>query len=161
LTYSTFFNIVKQPTDIIDMASGELPYEAPSLNLDPSLYQLDDKEKAFFQQLIGITSDEELKEHIIKVQAKAFEVCCVFSPIQPSGLNPVGICLSMHQDVWICEVIIPRSKDQPMLLSMYDLRLRIARLPGYKHALNLLSERKDPILLDLGCCCESRMFTFA
>jgi hypothetical protein len=69
------------------MASGDLHYEPPSVDLDPSLYNIDDEEKAFFQQLVGITDDEELKEHIIKVQAKAYEVCCVLSPIQSSGLK--------------------------------------------------------------------------
>ena len=63
------------------MASGELTYEAPSLDLDPSLYHLDDDEKSFFQQLLGITDDDELREHIIGVQSKAFKVCCAVYPL--------------------------------------------------------------------------------
>ncbi|KAH9481460.1 Methyltransferase adrK [Psilocybe cubensis] len=31
-------------------------------------------------------------------------------------------------------------------------KLKIARLPGYPKALKLLEQRKDPILLDIGCC---------
>lgn len=31
--------------------------------------------------------------------------------------------------------------------------MKITRSPGYKQALKLLSERIDPILLDIGCCC--------
>ncbi|KAF5310241.1 hypothetical protein D9619_010435 [Psilocybe cf. subviscida] len=99
------------------MAFGELTYKAPSVDLDPSLYHLDDDEKAFFQQLVGITDEEELKEHIIKVQAKAFKIF-----------------------------------GYPCIQNFAFLKLKIARLPAYKHALTLLNERKDPILLDLGCC---------
>ncbi|KAF5327732.1 hypothetical protein D9619_004536 [Psilocybe cf. subviscida] len=32
------------------------------------------------------------------------------------------------------------------------MRLKISRLPGYSETLKLLKTRKDPILLDMGCC---------
>ncbi|KZT70706.1 hypothetical protein DAEQUDRAFT_764289 [Daedalea quercina L-15889] len=42
--------------------------------LDPSMYKLDEDEAAFFKQQAGINSDEELKQHILRVQAEAYEV---------------------------------------------------------------------------------------
>lgn len=35
-----------------------------------------------------------------------------------------------------------------------DIRLKIARLPGYPGLLKLGRERSDAIFIDLGCCCE-------
>ncbi|KAI1790152.1 hypothetical protein LXA43DRAFT_523063 [Ganoderma leucocontextum] len=40
--------------------------------LDPSLYALDEEEKAFMKATTGIQDDEELKMHIISAQTKAF-----------------------------------------------------------------------------------------
>jgi hypothetical protein len=45
------------------------------LALDESLYDLTKDERAFFKQQTGITDDDELKAHILRVQAEAFEVC--------------------------------------------------------------------------------------
>lgn len=42
--------------------------------LDPSCYKLDDQEAAFFKSMTGIQDDAELKEHILRVQAKAYSV---------------------------------------------------------------------------------------
>ena len=42
--------------------------------LDPDLYNLQPQEAAFFKQLTGIHDDELLKQHIIQVQTKAYEV---------------------------------------------------------------------------------------
>lgn len=42
--------------------------------LDPSLYKLEEDEAAFFKQATGIPDDEELKQHILRVQAEAYEV---------------------------------------------------------------------------------------
>ncbi|KAF4596473.1 hypothetical protein EYR40_007829 [Pleurotus pulmonarius] len=42
--------------------------------LDPSYYKLDDQEAAFFKSMTGIQDDAELKEHILRVQAKAYSV---------------------------------------------------------------------------------------
>lgn len=46
----------------------------PQLELDPSLLKLDDKERQFFKDQTGITDNEALDQHIIKVQAEAWEV---------------------------------------------------------------------------------------
>ncbi|KAA1474301.1 hypothetical protein DENSPDRAFT_824110 [Dentipellis sp. KUC8613] len=40
--------------------------------LDNSLYKLEDEQKVFFKATTGITDDEELKKHILEVQARAY-----------------------------------------------------------------------------------------
>jgi SAM-dependent methyltransferase len=50
--------------------------------LDPSLYGLDPAALEFFQQQTGITNEDDLKHHILAVQAKAFAVApypCIYS----------------------------------------------------------------------------------
>lgn len=43
--------------------------------LDPSLYALGAESSAFFKSATGIYDDDELKEHILSVQAQAYAVC--------------------------------------------------------------------------------------
>ena len=43
--------------------------------LDPSLYALGTESLAFFKSTTGIHNDDELKEHILNVQAQAYVVC--------------------------------------------------------------------------------------
>jgi len=47
---------------------------APRAKLDPSYYHLRPDELAFFQRLTGIDDESVLKQHILRVQAKAYEV---------------------------------------------------------------------------------------
>ena len=51
-----------------------MAYPALQLKLNPDLYHIHPEEAAFFKQQTGIQDDELLKQHIIQVQAKAFEV---------------------------------------------------------------------------------------
>ncbi|KAI0066720.1 hypothetical protein BV25DRAFT_1912758 [Artomyces pyxidatus] len=44
------------------------------LELDESLYRLDDEEAAFFKAQTGIQDDEELKKHLLQGQAEAYAV---------------------------------------------------------------------------------------
>jgi hypothetical protein len=44
-------------------------------SLDESLYDLTEEERTFFKQETGISDDDELKAHIFRVQAEAYEVC--------------------------------------------------------------------------------------
>jgi hypothetical protein len=44
------------------------------LALDESLYNLTEEEHTFFKQQTGIPNDDELKAHIFRVQAEAYEV---------------------------------------------------------------------------------------
>lgn len=47
------------------------------VTLDSVKYEPDDEAKEFFKLETGITDDEELKEHILAVRAKAFPVSLV------------------------------------------------------------------------------------
>lgn len=51
-------------------------YTDPALRrkLDPSYYHLQPDELTFFQHLTGINDEDVLKEHILRIQAKAYEV---------------------------------------------------------------------------------------
>ena len=42
--------------------------------LENTFYDPDDEAKEFFKKETGITDDNELKQHILKAQAKAFAV---------------------------------------------------------------------------------------
>ncbi len=46
-----------------------------NLALDENLYDLDEEERTFIKQQTGIPDDDELKAHILRVQAEAYEVC--------------------------------------------------------------------------------------
>lgn len=48
---------------------------SPDMALDERLYDLTDEECSFFKQQTGIQDDDELKAHIVQVQAKAYKVC--------------------------------------------------------------------------------------
>jgi len=43
--------------------------------LDERLYGLSDEERAFFKEQTEIRDDEELKTHILELQAEAYKVC--------------------------------------------------------------------------------------
>lgn len=43
--------------------------------LDERFYDLTDEDRAFFKQQTGIQDDDELKAHILQVQAEAYKVC--------------------------------------------------------------------------------------
>lgn len=42
-------------------------------DLDPTLYDLDEDTVAFFKELTGFDDSEDLKKHILEVQAAAYE----------------------------------------------------------------------------------------
>lgn len=58
------------------MTSTAQFYADPQLRpkLDPSLYSLQNDELAFFRQLTGIEDEDELRSHILAIQAKAYDV---------------------------------------------------------------------------------------
>lgn len=49
--------------------------------LDASYYNPRPEEVAFFKELTGIEDDAALKEHILKVQAKAYQVASPFGSV--------------------------------------------------------------------------------
>ncbi|KAG2079285.1 hypothetical protein BDR04DRAFT_1086505 [Suillus decipiens] len=53
---------------------GDTCRTAPRPTLDTSLYNLSSKQAEFFKAQTGIDGDEDLKKHILEVQAKAYKV---------------------------------------------------------------------------------------
>jgi hypothetical protein len=49
-------------------------HQQPVLPLDERLYRLDDAEITFFKQQTGIDDSDELKAHLLSIQAEAYEV---------------------------------------------------------------------------------------
>ncbi|KAG1823553.1 uncharacterized protein BJ212DRAFT_1261697 [Suillus subaureus] len=64
-----------------------------NISLDPSLYGLDPAALEFFQQQTGITEEDDLKHHILAVQAKAFAVSDEF---YRHMLNFMRLVISRH-----------------------------------------------------------------
>lgn len=63
----------------ISKPQGSSQLSPPNLALDESLYSLTEEERSFFKEQTGIPDDEELKAHILRVQAEAYEVCILYS----------------------------------------------------------------------------------
>ena len=63
VSQSTAYGAMKSP-----------PSDFIVMPLDPSLYKLEDDAAAFFKQVTGIHDDEELKQHILRVQTEAYNV---------------------------------------------------------------------------------------
>jgi hypothetical protein len=57
---------------VSSMVTGLPPI--PDLPFDPGLLELAEEEADFFRVLTGIKDDEELKQHIVDVSAKAYKV---------------------------------------------------------------------------------------
>ena len=77
--------------------------------LDERLYDLSDEERSFFKQQTGIQDDDELKAHIIQVQAEAYKVCNR-EPRQGQDRNSclvylkTGLSLPLHPPLSFCKV---------------------------------------------------------
>lgn len=53
---------------------GDIKFQPASMpTVDTSLYNLSPEQAAFFKTQTGIDDDEELKRHILEVQAKAYK----------------------------------------------------------------------------------------
>lgn len=53
---------------------GDIKFQPASMpTVDTSLYNLSPEQAAFFKTHTGIDDDEELKRHILEVQAKAYK----------------------------------------------------------------------------------------
>ena len=65
---------VTQPQAPETHKEADLKYEKWPTELDPSFLSLDSEELTFFSDWTGIKDEEELKKHIISVQAKAYAV---------------------------------------------------------------------------------------
>ena len=111
-----------------------MAYPPSKHELDPNLYNLQPQEAAFFKQLTGIHDDESLKQHIIQVQAKAYEVHL----------------LSLLTDIILLDIL--QIYSYQCIYRFTFTRFKIPTLSGYKQAFSLLKERNRAILIDIGCC---------
>lgn len=134
------------------MAESDKPNWPPPLDHE---YTLKEDEIAFFKQESGITDDQALKEHILKVQSDAYAVsrklkAIVVVLIVVSDLTDLSV--PMHQTFRFRNV----SSNFRLFLIHFSSsfgRLKISRYPFYKDVLKLGKERPGAILLDIGCCC--------
>ncbi|KAI0066447.1 hypothetical protein BV25DRAFT_1820395 [Artomyces pyxidatus] len=85
------------------MAFDDLPQQNPAL--DESLYGLDTDEAAFFKQQTGIQDDDELKKHLLQIQADAYAVFpypCIrifhWTKLKISRLFPYPRLLNLGRD---------------------------------------------------------------
>lgn len=125
--------------------------------LDPSLYTLDTESLAFFKSTTGIYDDDELKEHILNVQAQAYAVC---SRQLISIVLVFILCVLLR---WLLTRAYAPSTSQGIFVVILDqrsmshvvARLKISKMPAYKDVLKLGQERRGALLLDIGCCCTS------
>ena len=83
--------------------------------LDERLYDLSDEESSFFKQQTGIQDDDELKEHIIQVQAEAYKVCSRERRQSQDGNSclvylKTGLSLPLHPPLPFCKVS-PEEKE--------------------------------------------------
>ena len=82
---------------------------SPDMTLDERLYDLTNEERSFFRQQTGIQDEDELKAHIVQVQAEAYKVCnCESRQSQHEthawlGLK-TGLSLPLHPPLPFCEV---------------------------------------------------------
>ncbi|EKM75909.1 hypothetical protein AGABI1DRAFT_131808 [Agaricus bisporus var. burnettii JB137-S8] len=103
--------------------------------LDPTLLHLNEQDAEFFKSQTRIRDDEALKNHIIEVQRKAYEIHhyrCIQN-------------FSFTRRVFFCQ-------HSSSIASYIPHRLKISRLPAYEHVLQLQKTRPGAILLDIGCC---------
>ena len=77
--------------------------------LDASLYRLEGKDLDFYRRETGIEDEELLREHILLVQSKAFDVSpCLGFLIVPvltlTSLGSEGVPVHMHPDFRFLDV---------------------------------------------------------
>ncbi|KAH9964211.1 hypothetical protein BC827DRAFT_1189690 [Russula dissimulans] len=116
--------------------------------LDESLYNLTDEERAFFKQQTGIQDDDELKAHIVQVQAEAYKIHpypCIryffFTKLKISRLFP-------YQDL----LKIGKQRNEPIFLdigSCFGNDARKAIADGYPLGYVITSDL-HPEFADLG-----------
>ena len=79
----------------------------PFHTLDERFYYLTDEESTFFKQQTGIQDDEELKAHILGVQAEAYKVCRARHDDGKALIMlilKIGSTLPLHPTLRVCKV---------------------------------------------------------
>ena len=124
--------------------------------LDPSFYNLDEEESSFLKTQTGIKDDQELKRHILEVQAEAYAVrrdVLGESVLTTINLYFSDTSISVHQGLRFHFVITISLRVSLITLITSLTGLRFSKHSAYKTVLALGKERPGVILLDVGCCC--------
>lgn len=122
--------------------------------LDPSIYNLDEEQRVFFKEQTGIQDDNELRDHILQVQAEAYAVSHSCHPYHIYNSSSAGLSVPLHQTFGIyCVSFAVLSHYLTNCFSIF--RFKVSKYPAYEAILKLGRERKGALLLDLGCCCAS------
>lgn len=80
-------------------------HHQPVLPLDESLYRLDNAELVFFKQQTGIDDSDELKAHLLSIQAEAYEVILFYRSAWPLS-DPImqGAFIPLHTPLFVDKV---------------------------------------------------------
>ncbi|KAI1787643.1 hypothetical protein LXA43DRAFT_702318 [Ganoderma leucocontextum] len=142
--------------------------------LNTSKYlKLDKDERMFFKVTTKIEDDAELDQHILDIQAQAYKCVWIVSNVVSEfpllfveyHVQVLTLCSGQQIFPYPCirifgftrcvgfEFTTRRANALPANVDNFDpdCRIRISRLPAYKHFLKLGRQRKNPIFIDLGC----------
>lgn len=75
-----YFGIDKK-REMMDEETAKIEAQRSFPPLDESRYNLRPQDAALFKELTGIEDDDALKDHILKVQAKAYKVAVPFNKL--------------------------------------------------------------------------------
>lgn len=124
--------------------------------LDATFYNLGEQEIAFFKSHTGINDEEELKQHILRVQKEAYEVGLfsrpTLEPLTPGRytrtLPSVGLC-SRGETYSTCIYTVTYLAH---IYSAITRRLQISHHPIYQDFLRLGRQRPGAIFLEMATC---------
>ncbi len=77
-----------------------------ALPLDEGLYRLESAEITFFKQQTGIDDDDELKTHLLSIQAEAYEVTLFLFLFTWPFSDPImqGVSISLYTPLFVGKV---------------------------------------------------------
>ncbi len=119
-------------------------------------YKLDEQELEFFRTATCIDDEAALRAHMIHVQREAYAVRFPRISLARCELI-IHLLRYMPSRAFGCSHSPSRFLglgNTVRLSSCLACRLKLARLPRYDKILTLGKTRKNPIFLDIGCCCE-------
>ncbi|KAF7329616.1 hypothetical protein MKEN_00224600 [Mycena kentingensis (nom. inval.)] len=96
-----------------------------------SLLAIDNNEGLdFFKAQTGIVKPEEIEDHIVAIQKRAYEASLSFRNLHPPAELAAGPSVQLHPHFQLHEM---------------------CHLPAYREAVQTLIEREDGMFLDVGC----------
>jgi len=152
-------NTVPQSEDPIVL--GDVVWRTTIPVADTSLYCITPDEAAFFKSQTGIDNDEDLKRHVLEVQAKAYKASQSDRTSPQSYTSNPTECRLHHI---LVSMVLPFcgtfGQHMHRTYSVTMPRLNVSTYSVYEHILKLGRERPNAILLDIGCCCASKYYVY-